>query len=281
MLSASDPTYMKPDPSQTIDADSAMAIPKVTWLMGAHRANELLRIALASCLSQTVHELELILVANGPQADDVSSAASMWFGADPRLRILRTPIRQLSFSLTLGLHHARAPLIARMDADDIAYSFRLERQLSFLERHPDVVAVGSACDLVDLNGAVVGRRDFPTTDASIRKRLRTRTPLCHPTVMFRREAVEAAGGYLGNLHAEDFDLWLRLANDPKARFANLPDACIAYRITGVGEARASRWAYAGLAASLLRECLARRETRLSVGVVLNIAKSLCRRSPKL
>lgn len=246
--------------------------------MAAHRPDDLLRIALSSCLAQTVRDVEVLLVANGAQAQGVAAAALRWFGSDPRLRVLQTGVRHLSFSLTLGLHHAKAPLVARMDADDIAYPFRLERQLAFLERHPNVAVLGSAFDLVDLHGAVVGRMDLPTSDEAIRQRLRIGNPLCHPSVLFRREAGLLAGGYLGNHHSEDFDLWLRIANDRNMRFANLPEACIAYRIVGTGDARGSSWAYAGLAASLLRECLANRKPHLLPGVLLNSAKCLYRRS---
>jgi hypothetical protein len=70
--------------------------------------------------------------------------------------------------------------------------------------------------------------------------------------MFRRDVVLKAGGYLGGLHAEDYDLWLRLTAEPGLEFANLPDICLSYREVGVSGVRRARSAYASVASSQLR-----------------------------
>jgi hypothetical protein len=116
----------------------------------------------------------------------------------------------------------------------------------------------------------------PTNDKLIRRALFHGNPLCHPTVMFRRDVVLAAGGYLGGLHAEDYDLWSRLALNSTLHFANLSDVCLGYRVIGVGAARHSRWAYASVAASQLRNFLIGAGLLWGVSAFLSVIKLLIR-----
>lgn len=228
------------------------AIPRVSWLLCTHLATDQCRAAIQSCLDQNFEQFELLVVCNGPHADDIAHTIESWFDDRTRLRVLRTPIPQLTFSLNLGLHAARAPLIARMDSDDLAHADRLTEQVNFLEQHPGIHVLGSAYVIIDGQDREVARVQLPAGNAAIRRALFWRNPLCHPAVMFRRDCVLAVGGYLGTLHAEDYDLWSRLAGNPSIGFANLPLYLTRYRQTGVGEARGARLAYAGVAGSQLR-----------------------------
>lgn len=231
-------------------------IPAVSWLLCSHVADDALRRAIASCLDQSFSDFELLLVVNGPQHADVTDAVAGWFGDEPRLRLLTTEVRHLIFSLNLGLHHARAELVARMDADDLAYRERLARQCEFMQRHARVAVLGSAYDLIDAEGRVLRRVEPPRSDRDIRRALFRGNPLCHPSVMLRRRVVLDAGGYFGGLHAEDYDLWSRLALDRSLQFANVGDALIGYRATSVGDARRARSAYAAVAAAQWRNFIA-------------------------
>lgn len=232
---------------------NALTAPSVSWLVCTHIANEDLRLALRSCLDQTFGDFELLVVANGNRAAEVSQAVRSWCGTDSRVRVFQTDIRHLTFSLNLGLHHARADLVARMDGDDISSPDRLHRQVDYMRDHPDVVALGTAHDVIDANGATTRTVRPPLSDASIRRALLRGNPMCHPSVMLRRSVVLSAGGYLGaGVHAEDYDLWSRLVLDPANRFANLPEVCLGYRLAPTGTARRSRWAYATMAAAQYR-----------------------------
>jgi glycosyltransferase involved in cell wall biosynthesis len=226
--------------------------PAVSWLLCSHVVNDQLRAALGSCLDQTFEDFELLVVANGPRASEVAAAVQAWYGADPRLRVITTETHHLTFSLSLGLHHARAELVARMDSDDLSTSDRLERQVDFMRNHPDVVVLGSAYTLIDDDGRHIRTVSLPTSNAAIRRGLLRGNPICHPSTIFRRSAILAAGGYLGWLLAEDYDLWSRLACDPANVFANLPEVLTFYRANGVGIARRARGAYASMAASQFR-----------------------------
>lgn len=253
--------------------------PEVSWLICSHVANEQLRLALASCFNQTFDNFEVLFIANGPSSDQVANTVRDWFGADGRLRVLATEIQHLTFSLSLGLHHARAPFIARMDGDDLSRPDRLERQLSFLRTHELVVVLGSAYELIDEDGVVYDTVTLPIDNQAIRRALLKGNPLCHPSVMLRRQAILAAGGYLGGIHAQDYDLWTRLAVNPDNHFANLPIVCLGYRLAGVGTARKSRWAYAAVAAAQFRQFVLGAGATWCLAAVLSTVKAWIRSRP--
>lgn len=230
--------------------NSNIKLPEVTWLICANSLNELLKLALDSCFGQTFQNFEIILVANGPSANSIAVKVNEWFGSDLRLRILTTNIQQLTHSLNLGLSNARSNFIARMDADDISYPQRLQVQLDFMKNNSEVVVLGSAYDLIDENGYVKKVIHPPQRDMQIRRQLYFSNPLCHPSVMFRKEFVMNAGGYMGGLYAQDYDLWVRLSFNSEVIFANLEQVCLGYRELNVSnKARRSRAAYAAVSAS--------------------------------
>lgn len=255
--------------------------PEVSWLLCTHVADDQLRQALQSCLDQTYSNFELVVVVNGPSADAVANTVRAWHGNDTRVRIFATQVRDLCFSLSLGLHHARGVLVARMDSDDVSRSDRLERQVAFLREHPEVMVVGSAYEIIDAKGVVQRMVSLPTGDAAIRRAMLWTNPICHPSVMFRRDVVLAAGGYLGGGHAEDYDLWLRLSVNPLCLFANLEDVELGYRQVGVGPARRSRSAYASVVAFQFRHFMNGHGVRWAFAAIFSMAKAFARsRVPK-
>jgi glycosyltransferase involved in cell wall biosynthesis len=228
-------------------------IPEVTWLICTNVCNEQLHQAINSCLDQTFLDFELVLVANGPFATEISEKVRCWFGSDPRIRVVITEVRYLNFSLTLGLHHARAKLIARMDSDDISTKDRLELQVNYMRTHPDVAVLGSAYEIINNQGLPKKKICLPTEDKDIRRRLVLGNPICHPSVMFRRHVIVEAGGYLGYIYAEDYDLWVRLAVNPTIRFANLHEVCLLYRQSDHSKiCRRNKAAYASVLSSQIR-----------------------------
>lgn len=254
--------------------------PSVSWLLCTHVANEELRLALRSCLDQTFRDFEMLVIANGARAAEVSQAVRDWCGDDSRMRIFQTDIRHLTFSLNLGLHHARGDLVARMDADDISSPDRLHRQVAFMRDNPDVVVLGTAHDIIDANGVVTQTVRPPLSDAAIRRALLRGNPLCHPSVMLRRNVALSAGGYLGaGVHAEDYDLWSRLILNPKNRFANLPEVCIGYRLAPTGTARRSRWAYATMAGAQYRNWVLGEGLAWGLAAVVSKVKAGLRSAP--
>lgn len=248
--------------------------PIVSWLLCTHRKDALLHRAIASCLGQSMQAFELLIVVNGPRHQEIASELEVAYMDDSRVRILSTPVQLLNFSLSLGLHAARTPLLARMDGDDVAAPDRLLRQVAFMQAHPEITVLGSAYRLIDANGGEHGVVALPTNDADIRAALYWKNPICHPAVMLRRDPILALGGYLGGQNAEDYDLWLRLAMTPAVSFANLPDVLLSYNVEPGGAARRSRRAYANVAAAQVRNFLITRNLRWLAGAFLTVVKSI-------
>jgi hypothetical protein len=166
-----------------------------------------------------------------------------------------------------------AEYIARMDADDIARPQRLAVQMAFLESHLDVHVVGSAFELFEENS---GEREvvlMPQEDGQIRRKLPFRFCFCHPTVMFRRGTILAAGGYQGSSYCQDVDLWLRLSRDKNIKFANLPDVLLDYRIHS-GQAKGGRESFIVNSSQLLREALIQKSPCLFAGFIVSLFKIL-------
>jgi glycosyltransferase involved in cell wall biosynthesis len=153
---------------------------------------------------------------------------------DSRIRhIVNRHRTSFSEQLNLGLSLARADLVARMDADDVCEPERLARQWEFFQQHPDVDLVGSDLTVIDNDGQALGERHYPASHNEIIAALSRFSPLAHPSVMFRKEVVVAAGGYLTDMCSADYDLWNRLYL-AGARFANLPEPLLRYRVHSAG-----------------------------------------------
>lgn len=250
---------------------------KFDVLICTHRLNAELRGALGSCFNQTLPPSSVVLVVNGlpigaAEQGYLDDLVQAW----PALRVLTTPVRGLIFSLNLGLHACQAPLVARMDADDLALPHRFERQMAWMQSHPETAILGTCYNRIDEDGRVTQEVRLPIEDAGIRRALLWGNPLCHPSVMYRRQAVLDLGGYHGGLHAEDYDLWLRASRRTDLQFANLPEICLSYRATSVGGARGSRQAYASVLASQVRQLVTGGGLRWAPAAMWTFAKLLFR-----
>jgi len=175
--------------------------------------------AVGSVLAQTVSDLELVVVDDG-SAD--STPALLAGIADSRIRVLTQAPGGLTAALNAGCAAARAPVIARMDADDVALPDRLERQLAYLDAHPDVALLGGGIVLVDEMG-----REFDREPAPAAPNLSERNELVHATVAMRTEAFRELGGYRLD-QAEDYDLWLRL--EERYGVAAVSEPVLRYRL---------------------------------------------------
>lgn len=205
----------------------AAIAPALSVVVPTYNAARYVREALASVLAQDFEDFELLVVDDG--SSDGTAAVLQEIAADPRVRLLRN---ERNTGLIATLHRAygecRAPLIARMDSDDLCAPTRLRRQVEFLQAHPDVAIVGGAIRFFGNVAPNVFR--FPLAHEDIRPAMLFYCPLAHPALMFRRELFDQ--GLLryddAFRHAEDYHLWSRLLL--KARAANLPDVVLDYRL---------------------------------------------------
>jgi glycosyltransferase involved in cell wall biosynthesis len=200
--------------------------PRVSVLMAVHNGAPWVGDAARSVLAQTLGDLELVLVDDG----STDATAEVLAGIrDPRLRLERRPHGGLTRALNDGLRLSRAPLVARLDADDVALPERLARQVAFFEAHPEIGLLGSAAREINGSGREVRVVRPPQDDHALRRALIRANPMVHSTVTMRRRVVEAVGGYDPRFAvAQDYDLWIRLA--AVTRLANLSEALVVRRL---------------------------------------------------
>jgi hypothetical protein len=199
---------------------------------------------------------ELIIVDDG-SVDGTASIIESEGRRDPRIVALRQPRLGLVAALELARRHARAPLIARLDADDLAYPERFVRQVEVFFRRPELALLGAAVDKIDEAGQPIGRIGYPTDSWALKRELWARNPFVHSTVMFRADRADEVGGYRNHFEAaEDYDLWFRLSE--RWAVANLADRLGALRIHH-GTITHRRRIRQALSAALVRRCAAARQ----------------------
>nr|WP_255551239.1 glycosyltransferase [Granulicella sp. dw_53] len=195
--------------------------------MSVFNGGRFLSEAVESVLSQSFDEFEFIIIDDG--SDDESLALlDRYRSQDSRIRLFAQSNRGLVESLNRGCDLARGRYIARMDADDVALLDRLKVQVEFLESHPEISLVGGAVEFIDADGKALLTARHPESDFSIKRQLSDCTAFWHPTVLYTKDAFLFAGGYRNIPDAEDYDLWLRMADH--FELANLKQVVLRYRV---------------------------------------------------
>jgi glycosyltransferase involved in cell wall biosynthesis len=193
---------------------SQRSAPQISILLPAFDAEHTLAAALASVRRQTLASWECVVVDDGSR-DKTAEIARAVAHSDARVRVISRAHAGIVSALQAGLAECRAPLIARMDADDLMSRRRLELQCRALEQAPELAAVGCHVRLFPRRNLRAGRVRYETWLASIttpedvQRESFVECPVAHPTLMIRR-AVLAELGYRDQLWPEDYDLLLRL-----------------------------------------------------------------------
>lgn len=181
---------------------------------------------------------EIIAVDDG-STDSGPARVHTWARRDPRVRMLESGGRGLIGSLNLAASAARGGLLARMDADDLTHPARLSRQRSYLLANPHVAVLGTRVrafvDNLRVGDSVgeglalyVAWQNALITPADHARERFVESPLCHPSIMLRRDTFEAVGGYRDLDGPEDYELFLRLCARGHA-LAKLPEELLAWR----------------------------------------------------
>lgn len=204
------------------------------------------RESLDSMAGQTLAPEEVVVICDGPLTPGLERVLEEFSAEHPGLtRLFRLSQSEgLGRALAFGVAKCSCELIARMDSDDISVPERCAMQVAALERSPDAVIVGSQIHEFESSPEETGvLRALPCGDDEIRAFSGKRNPFNHMSVMLRRSAVLAAGGYLHMPFFEDYWLWMRLLREGKG--LNLPEALVHAR-TGPGMiARRGGPAYVG------------------------------------
>jgi len=191
-----------------------MNTPKVSVLLPVRNGGSWLEDSLASLARQTLRTFEVIAVDDG-STDGSESLLDRWSVRDPRFTVVHRQAQGLVGALNHGLELCRAPLVARMDADDISHPRRLELQAALLASRPEAGVVSCLVRHFPSHRVAEGFRVYEawlnsltTHDRMARERF-VESPVAHPSVMVRREVLTEIGGWRDVGWAEDYDLWLR------------------------------------------------------------------------
>ncbi len=193
---------------------------------------DFVREALDSMLvNQSLKPAEIILIEDGPVPSSLDGVIKEY---EEKYPSIMTVIRLeknggLGNALNIGVKSAKYDIIARMDSDDICLPERFEKQIAYLESHPECDIVGGQMtEFIDTPDIIVGKREVPLANDDIYSYMRSRCALNHVTVMFRKESVLKAGNYQDWFWNEDYFLWVRMML-AKCQFANIPDVAVNVR----------------------------------------------------
>lgn len=200
--------------------------------------------AFDSLLTNSVLPQEIVVVVDGPIPSVLQETLSQYSQKYPIIRLY--PLEKnggLGAALAHGIQKCSQEWVARMDADDVALPDRFEKQLAFLQTHPDTAVVGGQIQEVDSETLQpVAVRTVPQTNAEIKHFLRMRCPFNHMTVMFKKSAVLESGNYQPFHLMEDYYLWARMAAKGYL-MANVPDIVLNARVDAAMYGRRGGWKY--------------------------------------
>lgn len=191
--------------------------------------------ALESVVNQTVPPNEIVLTVDGPIPDGIEAVIAKY-----RSTLADTDIVFRTVYLEQNMGHGEArrvcfencsfDLIALMDADDLSVPNRFEKQLSFLSQHPEITVLGGYIqEFINDTKHFVGRRLVPENDRAIKEYMKKRCPMNQMTVMFKKQDIQAVGGYQDWYCDEDYYLWIRLAF-AGYQFGNIPEDLVYVRV---------------------------------------------------
>jgi len=202
-----------------------MKNPDISVVMPVYNGEKYLKEAIESVLNQSYKNFEFIIINDG--STDSTEAIILEYN-DSRIRYIRQENTGIGGALRNGCNLAIGNYIARMDADDICLTNRFELQKKYLDLNPTIVLVSNAVIYIDEFGNSLGR-SFPyTSNSAIKKKFKLGSPICHPSVMMRKNAYVSSGGYKDLEPLEDLYLWIKLSKQGKLH--NLSSPLLKYRI---------------------------------------------------
>ncbi|WP_319414372.1 glycosyltransferase [uncultured Cohaesibacter sp.] len=205
-------------------------VPEISVILPVYNGEAYVEEAISSILAQDFTDFELLVINDG-STDGSGVILEKMARQDGRIRILARQNDGLVSALNWGLSEARADIIARMDADDIAYPNRFSVQWQCLKDNPDIGLVFSQMNKIDAQGRSIGKVTKTRLSAEdVAKALRQGNCLPHhPTVMARKAEMLAVGGYREMFKgAEDLDLWYRMSK--RSKLVGLADVLLDYRL---------------------------------------------------
>jgi len=207
--------------------------PTVSVIMPVYNAGEFIVEAIESILNQTYKNFEFIIVDDG-STDNSWQIIQKFQKRHPRLIKTYRLNKQTNYAgngaTNHGLKFAKGEFIVRMDADDIAHPQRLEKQVTFMIKNPDVILLGTQANLIDRLGKKIGKKIVPITHKKIYEEYGIVHPIIHPTCMFRRSLLPDPNKIYANKYGVNSDYYSFFYLLNYGKFANLPEFLLNYRI---------------------------------------------------
>jgi len=191
-----------------------MGGPTVSVILPVYNCAEFLQTCVKSILNQTLQNFELIIVNDG-SSDETGSIANQFAYSDQRVKLITIPHSGVALAFNAGIQRANSEYIARMDADDEMHTERLEKQKSFLDQRSDIGVVSS---LVRFGGDRETKQGYALHVDWINTLIAhediflnrfVESPVCNPSVMFRKSMIEIHGAARQGNFPEDYEMWLR------------------------------------------------------------------------
>jgi len=203
--------------------------PEVSIVMSVYNGEKYLKNSIESILDQTYKDFEFLII------DDCSSDKSAdilkeYQALDRRIKLFfNRENKGLTTNLNFLIRKSKGEYIVRMDADDISFKERVEKQLHFFSKHHEIDVLGSSAIDIDENGKIIRYRSVPTSDQDIKKMILKLSPIIHPTVMFKKKSLEKINFYNEKYRtSQDLDMWFR-AMSIGLKFHNLEEPLLYYR----------------------------------------------------
>lgn len=213
---------------------------KISIILSDYNGGELVAHSVESVLSQTLCDFTFYLIDNG-STDNTREILHSYNDS----RIVHVDINEnkgLANAYNLVLQQITTPWVAIIDADDMWYPTKLEKQMAFLEQHPDYCLLGTWYDLIDANNKIIGTSREPLTSwEQVEKRYKADklVVFSHPSVVFSREVALSVGGFHGQFWpTDDADMWSRML-ETGMKACIYPEVLTMYRIHGASNSLTS------------------------------------------
>lgn len=200
---------------------------KISVVMPVYNEQKFLRYSIDSILNQTFKDFEFIIIDDGSTDNSAGIIESY---NDSRIRFFRSENKRMVYQFNFGISMSSAPIIARMDADDIAEKDRFEEQFYFLQQHPEIHVVGSNVLFINENTREICKKNYPQFHTDIEFMMPVESAICHPAIMIRKEVFDHVGLYNEKYdYAADHDLFLNLILNGY-QFYNIQKILLRYRV---------------------------------------------------
>jgi glycosyltransferase involved in cell wall biosynthesis len=202
--------------------------PLVSVILPVYNGGPYLEEAIQCILTQTYKNVELIIINDGSTDNSVQIIDK--FSNDARIRVFNQTNQGLAATLNRGIGLSKGAYIARQDQDDISDPARLEKQVSFMETHPDYGMVGTWASIMVNNTLTTRSHKHPSEPGILTLDLLFDNPFVHSSMMIRKTAFDEVGGYSTDKSRqppEDYELWSRIVR--KYKVANIPEILVVYR----------------------------------------------------